>query len=139
MSSNSQHFGTPFYMQDKYTMRIVQGALIDPQFLDQFDAKVIEKFDNKDWDGLLEVSVTLDEVKAIQKQMIKHFRDPIPWYMDGYETNNRDKIIVAFGADDGEGGRVFTFDREDKKSFQKVADYAKSKGIPDEQIDFLEQ
>lgn len=69
--------------------------------------------------------------------MVKHYETPDPWYMDGHATDNMDEIICAFGADDGENGRIFIFQRNDKKTYQEIIDYAISKGIPKEQVDFL--
>ena len=33
---------------------------------------------------------------------------------DGYKENNKDERIVAFGVDDGEGGKIFEFNISDK-------------------------
>lgn len=59
--------------------------------------------------------------------------------MDGFTVDNKDEIICVFGADDGENGKIFIFERDDKKAFQEVKFYALSKGIPEEQIDFLDK
>lgn len=120
----------------KYVMRIIEGALTDPKFLDKFSPKKLEYFDDK-WKNLLEVDLTLDNIKEVQKMMVKHYEGPEPWYMDGQATDDKDEIICAFGADDGENGKIFKFKRDDKNAFQKVKEYALSKGIPEEEIDFL--
>ena len=123
----------------KYTIRIVKGALIHPAWLAQFNPRVIKKFENLNWDSLMEFELTLDEIKDAQKQMVKHYSDPTPWYMDGYAVWDHNCILVAFGADDGEGGRIFNFDRNDQGMFKKVVAYAFLKGIPKEQMDFLDE
>lgn len=110
-----------------------------PSVLDKFTPQVIENFDNPNWGELIEVELTLDEIKSVQKNMVRHYEDSTPWYMDGYEVGNRDKLLVAFGADDGEDGRIFQFDRSNRAAFNKVVEYARSKGIPEEQMDFLEK
>jgi hypothetical protein len=121
----------------KYKMRVVRGAFIDPSILDKLGAKTIENLERDAWISIDEVPATLEEVKEMQKQMTKHYDDPnIPWYMDGYKENNKNDLIVAFGADDGENGRIFEFGRGDKDKIQEVVDYGISKGIPKEQMDF---
>ncbi len=122
---------------DKYTINIVKGALMDPDALNKYNPKIIETFDDE-WECLLEVELGLDQIKDVQKNMVKHHENSTPWYMDGYLVKNEDKILVAFGADDGSNGKIFTFDRFDKETYQKMFEYALSVGIPKEQIDFLE-
>lgn len=120
----------------KYILRVIEGALIDPDILQNYSPRTIEKF-NDEWKSLIEVTVPFEDIPLIQKLMVKHYEDGTPWYMDGFEVDNHDKIICAFGADDGEGGRIFLFDRSDIEAFNKVKEYAVSKGIPKVQIDFL--
>ncbi|MDO8496259.1 MAG: hypothetical protein Q7S43_03245 [bacterium] len=120
----------------KYTMRIVEGSLLDPKSLDQFNPKKLEYFDDK-WKNLLGVDLDLGSIKETQKIMTKHYEGPEPWYMDGHLVGDPDEIICAFGADDGEGGRIFKFRRDDKKAFQEAKEYALSRGIPEEEFDFL--
>ncbi len=124
-------------MNTKYKMRVVRGAFIDLGFLDKLGAKTIENLGRDVWISVDEVSATLEEVRELQKQMVKHYDDPnIPWYMDGYKENDKNELVVAFGADDGEGGKVFEFRRDDKDKIKEVVDYGISKGIPKEQMDF---
>lgn len=69
--------------------------------------------------------------------MVRHYDDQKnPWYMDGYKEDNKDDLIVAFGADDGEGGKIFQFWRDNEGAIKEVVDYGLSKGIPKEQMDF---
>jgi len=118
-------------------MRVVRGAFLDQSILDRLGAKTIENLERDVWISIDEVPATLDQVKEMQKQMIKHYDDPnIPWYMDGYKENDKNDLIVAFGADDGEGGKIFQFRRDDKDKIKEVVDYGISKGIPKEQMDF---
>ena len=118
-------------------MRVVRGAFINPSILDELEAKTIESFEKDAWISIDEVSVTLRQIKELQGQMTKHYDDPnIPWYMDGYRENDKNELIVAFGADDGEGGRIFQLNRDAKNKIKEVIDYGISKGIPKEQMDF---
>ena len=45
-------------------------------------------------------------------------------------------MLVVFGTDDGEGGRIFMFDRGNKNKIDEISKYGISKGIPAEQMDF---
>jgi hypothetical protein len=122
----------------RYRMRVVRGAFLDQNILDKLEAKIIEKFDDGDyWISIDEVFVTLDQIKEMQKQMVKHYGDfNNPWYMDGEKEKDKNEVIVAFGTDDGEDGKIFQFERGDKVEIQKVREYGISKGIPREQMDF---
>ncbi len=123
--------------EPKYTIRVVRGAFVDPSVLDRLGAETIETLDRDAWVSIDKVSATLSEIQELQKQMVKHYDDPnTPWYMDGYREDDKDKLIVAFGADDGGGGRIFQFRRGDRDEIQEVVDYGTSKGIPKEQMDF---
>src|SRR3989344_7804775 len=100
----------------KYRMRVVRGAFLDPKILDNLGAKMIEKFERDEWIGIDEVVADLNQIKELQKAMVKHYDDTsIPWYMDGDGVEDKNDIIVAFGADDNEGGKVFQFRKDDKK------------------------
>lgn len=119
-------------------IRVVEGALIDKSCIAGFSQKTVEKFDDDpNWNQLLEVTVPFSQIKEIQNSMVKHYEDTVPWYMDGWLVNDKEIVICAFGADDGEGGKIFVFKRDNKKTYQEITDYAISKGIPKEQIDFL--
>ena len=121
----------------KYKMRVVRGAFTDSSILDKLGARTIENLERDVWISIDEVTVTLDDIKAMQKVMTKHYDDPnVPWYMDGYKEYDKEELIVAFGADDGENGKIFVFKRDDVKEIQKVVEYGISKGIPKEQMDF---
>src|SRR3990167_733100 len=122
-----------------YKIRVVRGAFINPEILDKLCAKCIEKFDRDEWIGIDEVIINYEQIKELQKQMVKHYDDTkVPWYMDGYGTEDKDDIVVAFGADDGEGGKIFEFNRKDGETVDATIKYAISKGIPKEQLNFLE-
>lgn len=121
----------------KYKIRVVRGAFVDPRVLDRLGARTIENLERDVWISIDEISATLNEVKELQKQMVKHYDDPnVPWYMDGNKEDDKNELIVAFGADDGEGGKIFQFRRDDKEKIKEVVDYGISKGIPKEQMDF---
>lgn len=123
--------------QTKYKMRVVRGAFKDPSVIIKLGFRVIEDLPGDDWISIGEVTTTLDQIKEMQKQMTKHYGDPnVPWYMDGNKENDKDDLIVAFGADDGEGGKIFQFRRDDRDKIKEVVEYGISKGIPAEQMDF---
>ncbi len=119
-------------------MRVVEGSLTDKSCIAGFPQKVLQIFaDDANWNQLLEISVPFSQIKEIQKAMIKHYDTSAPWYTDGWLANDKNTIICAFGADDGENGKIFVFKRDDKQTYQEITDYAVSKGIPKEQVDFL--
>lgn len=123
---------------EQCVMRVVEGALIDKSCIAGFPQKVLQIFaEDPNWNQLLEVTVPFSQIKEIQKAMIKHYEGPSPWYMDGWLASDKDTVICAFGTDDGEGGKIFVFRRDDKKTYQEITDYAVLKDIPKEQIDFL--
>lgn len=126
-------------MEQKYRMRVVRGAFVDPKILDDLGAKTIEKFEREEWIGIDEVICDLEQVKELQKAMVKHYDDiSIPWYMDGDGVEDKNNIIVAFGADDGKDGKIFQFKRGNKQATDEVVRYGISKGIPAEQMDFMD-
>ena len=118
---------------------MVRGAFVDPKILGDLGAKNIEKFERDEWIGIDEVIADLNQIKELQKAMIKHYDDTsVPWYMDGEALEDKNEVILAFGADDGEGGRIFQFRRDDKQAANETIKYGISKGIPAEQMDFLD-
>ena len=120
-------------------MRVIRGSFVDSSLLDKLGAKTIEKLDRSEWQSIDELVVSLEQIKELQKDMTRHYDDKtIPWYMDGYSPEDKNDMIVAFGADDGEGGKVFQFRRDDKKAVEGVIEYGISKGIPREQMDFMD-
>jgi len=119
-------------------MRVVEGSLFDPSVIDKFPNKVLENLGDDNWGNLIEVTMPFGAVKELQQKMVKHYEGPTPWYTDGRLQSNPEVVICAFGADDGEEGRIFVFNQGDKWSFQTVCDYGISKGIPKEQMDFLD-
>lgn len=123
--------------ETKYKMRVVRGAFIDQSILDKLGAEIIENLEGDNWISIEKVFATLEQVKELQKQMVKHYDDPdVPWYMDGYKEDDKNERIVAFGADDDENGKVFQFRIDNKDKIKEVVDYGISKGIPAEQMDF---
>ena len=122
-----------------YKIRVIRGAFTNPKILDDLDAKTIENVDRDEWISIDEVEIGMEEIKRLQKSMTRHYDDTdIPWYMDGYERDNKDKLILAFGADDGEGGKIFTLDKSDAKAIEEAVKYGVSKGIPARQMEFYE-
>ena len=124
-------------METKYKISLYQGSLSEVDMLERLDKTVIEKAQNK-WGDLVEVTVSMDELKNIQRLMVKHYDGPEPWYAFGYSVDDRNIIICAFGADDGSNGKIFVFRKnEDKKTYEEILEYGTSKGIPAEEMDFL--
>jgi len=124
-------------MVKKYYINVVEGSLIHREYLEKFKKRVLKNFGGR-WGRLFKFEATLGQIKEIQEIMTKHYEDSsVPWYLDGYEMNNLNKVICAFGRDDGEGGNLFLFDREDATAYQNIKDYGVSKGIPLKQMDFL--
>lgn len=124
---------------EQYKVRVVRGAFIDPSILDDLGARVIEKTERKEWVSIDELTTSLEGINKLQSQMTKHHdNNRVPWYLDGYSISDKDKCIVAFGADDGEDGKLFQFNIKDKETVNKIIDYGISKGIPREQLDWMD-
>lgn len=123
----------------KYKIRVIRGAFIDKSLLDSFKPVLIEKDSDPDWQSIEEIIVEMEDIKKLQESMVKHsLNSKAPWYLDGYEENDKDKMLVAFGSDDGENGKVFIFSRSDVDKIKEVQDYGVSKGIPANQMSFGE-
>lgn len=122
----------------KYIIRVVRGAFVKPEMLDRMESQLVEKLEG-DWQSIEKVVADLEQTKELQRNMTKHYTDvKIPWYMDGRGIDSKDDMIVAFGADDGEGGKIFQFKKDDKVQLSQCVEYGVSKGIPREQMDFME-
>jgi hypothetical protein len=133
------NFPTNKYVNQICIMRIVEGSLTDKSVLDGFPQKVLQKLEeNEKWGNLIEVELPFDKIKEIQKKMVKHYETSDPWYMDGFLSSDKNIIICAFGADNGEGGKIYVFNRNDKSAYEKVLNYGVSKGIPKEEMSFLD-
>ncbi|HBP00699.1 MAG: hypothetical protein UY41_C0018G0005 [Candidatus Moranbacteria bacterium GW2011_GWE1_49_15] len=123
----------------KYKIRVVRGAFINPVMLDSLGARTIEKLGCSEWQSIDEVVCDMEQIGELKKNMTRHFDDStVPWYMDGYGVEDVDEVIVVFGADDGEGGKIFEFRRGDQESLSEIVEYGISKGIPKEQMDFMD-
>jgi len=125
--------------ETKYKMRVVRGAFTSSVLLDSLEPRVIEKLEGDEWQSIESIIVTRDQIRNLQGLMVHHFEDnKNPWYMDGYDIENKDNKIVAFGGDDGEGGKIFQFKTGDQNSIDAVVKYGTSKGIPSGQMDFMD-
>lgn len=123
----------------RYKIRVIRGAFNNPDILDEFGSKIIQKTERAEWQSIEELVVDVNQIKDLQKAMTKHYDDTkVPWYMDGYSVEDKNDYVVAFGADDGEGGKLFLFKLNDKDALSEVVDYGISKGIPKEQMDFMD-
>lgn len=120
-------------------MRVVRGAFVDPGLLDSLNARMIEKIESSEWISIDEVVCDLEQIRDLQRNMVRHYDDvSVSWYMDGRGEDDQDDVIVAFGADDGNDGKIFQFRRDDRDAVAEVVKYGISKGIPKEQMDFME-
>lgn len=124
-------------MEAAYKIYLYRGALIDQEYLNGLTVKVKRTSKNPNWGDWLEIIVDKKQFRKIQENLIKHYSGPEPWYTYGFNIEDPSKVIVGFGADDGEGGKVFEFDKKDEDSYQKMVDYGVSKGIPAWVMDFL--
>ncbi|MFC1598742.1 hypothetical protein ACFL2U_01915 [Patescibacteria group bacterium] len=123
-------------MKKQYKICLFVGSLIDNACITDLPQHIIKPA-NDNWGNLIELEVDLDKIKEIQKNMVKHYSDPVPWYLDGQLIDDEKQRICAFGADDGQGGRIFKFNKKDLDKYQEVIDYGLSVGIPLKEIDFL--
>jgi len=125
-------------METKFKISLYEGSLTNADILKKLGKSIIERAQNK-WGDLIEVIVSIDELKHIQRLMVKHYDDPTPWYAYGSSLDDSDKIVCAFGADDGSNGKIFIFrKKEDKKTYDEILAYGALKGIPAEEMDFLQ-
>ena len=136
----SEQFISESKKEQLYSMNIIKGSLLNARILNKFKPVIIEKWDDEpEWIALIRITCTLNDANHIKKQMVKHYEnDKIPWYMDGWELNNMNERVVIFGYDDGSRGKVFLFNVKDKRNYNACIKYGLSKGIPKEQLDFLE-
>lgn len=111
---------------------------MDTSFLKDVPHRFLMEFSDPNWGRLIEAELSIGEVGEVQTQMIKHYEEKYPWFMEGNLVEDPNVVICAFGADDEEGGRVFIFDRNDKNALRDCIEYGKAQGIPDKQMDFLE-
>lgn len=124
-------------MKRKFKITLYEGSLIDKRKLNKFNPTLIEKGQTK-WGNLIEITLSIDELKEIQREMTKHYEGPEPWYTFGYSVVNPNELICAFGSDDGNGGKIFMFKKSEKREYEKVLKYGVSKGIPKDEMDFLQ-
>ncbi|OGK29536.1 hypothetical protein A3B02_02325 [Candidatus Roizmanbacteria bacterium RIFCSPLOWO2_01_FULL_42_14] len=123
-------------LQSWYKIILYSGSLTDQKVLNLYPHKVKRQLKNPNWGNVVEVYVNQDQLKDIQKAMVKHYTGPEPWYASG-QNLNADEAICAFGADDGENGKVFIFHFDDMDAYRRVLKYGESKGIPRKVMDFL--
>lgn len=124
--------------QTKYKIRVIRGAFINPVLLDDLGSVLIEKISDPNWQSIEALVVTLDQIKDLQKDMIKHYGNDTPWYLDGYDIENKNNMVVAFGSDDNEDGKIFKFNRSNREEISSIQSYGVLKGIPVQQMDFSE-
>ena len=120
-----------------YKIRLFTGSLLNPSILGNYTTKILEISSNKNWGKLVEVIVPFGEIGKIQKEMVKHYDDPVPWYFDGESVQDEAENICGFGSDDGDGGKLFVFDKGDLETYSNILVYGINCGIPIEVMDFL--
>lgn len=120
--------------EQRFIINIYKGSLINFHVLK--DCRIIEKkkLENKNWIEELNLICKLKTIKKIQKVMIKHYEDSTPWFLYGNRLFNDNIKICAFGADDGENGKIFIFNKNDKNKYIELVNYARSKEIVKEVI-----
>lgn len=126
-----------FLSNQKYKVRLIKGSFKSHKLIERLNPKILEIL-NDELVSINEVIVDLFEIRELQKEMTRHYSNVnVPWYMDGVDVENNN-IIVAFGSDDGEGGKIFQFLKNDEDKINEVIEYGLSKGIPKEQMDFMD-
>ncbi|HUC96493.1 MAG TPA: hypothetical protein VMR16_02385 [Candidatus Saccharimonadales bacterium] len=121
-----------------YSVGLYEQALINKSILKDLNVKrLINRVDPR-WGDFIKVDLSLRQIREIQNVLIKHYDDAsIPWYLVGSDLNDKKELIVAFGADDGDGGRLFQFRKDDIDKYSEVVRYGIAKGIPESVINFL--
>lgn len=128
---------------EKFKITVYENSLLDKSILTSLNPVIIEKAHDDEvtqrrWGDLVEITVSLSDLIIIQKNMVYHFEGPEPWYTYGYSINDIDKIVCAFGIDDGNNGKVFIFSKKrDKNIYEDIIKYGEEKGIPKDVMDFL--
>jgi len=121
----------------KYRMTIIEKSLVNKASLNKYKPKKGKLID-KEWGHYIYVVLTIKEIKKVQTMIVNHWKgEEAPWYIDGYDINDKNEIIIAFGADDGNKGKIFQFNIKDKKANKKFIQYGLSLGIPLEQLDVV--
>ncbi|NLC31065.1 MAG: hypothetical protein GX765_03370 [Candidatus Moranbacteria bacterium] len=128
---------------EKFKITVYDNSLLDKTILTKFNPIIVRKahddeLTQKHWGNLIEIVVSLSDLNLVQKNMVHHFDGPEPWYTYGYSMKDNDKIVCAFGADDGNNGKVFIFSKnKDKNIYEDIIKYGEEKGIPKDVMNFL--
>lgn len=122
--------------EQRFRINIYKGSLKNFDVLK--DCRIIEKKTLENTNRIEELNLIckLKTIKKIQKVMINHYEDSTPWFLYGNRLHNDDIKVCAFGYDDGENGKIFIFNKDDKTKYGELINYAKSKGIPEHLIVF---
>ena len=105
-----------------YKGTIIENSLEDKNILK--DLKVTKNYQIEDW-ILDDVLVTEEQIKNLGKYM-----NDGPWYMHFWQKGN-DKVKVVFK------DKIFMIDYSDKNTWNEAISHGKSRGISEEQLDFL--
>lgn len=104
-----------------YQGTIIENSLSDKTILE--NVKITKSYKVKDW--------SLNDVLVNKKQIEKlgEYLNDDPWYMHFWQSGN-DDVIVVFK------DKIFRIKYSNKTTWREAVEYGKSRGIPEEQLDF---
>ena len=111
-------------MNKDYTGIVVEESLNDNRVLNKLDIKKIRISDDEDAEDrwhMYEVMVEEKEIMELSKHIIGD------WYMHFWKNR---EIIAVFK------DKTFTFNYDDKNTWNEVLKYGRKIGIPEEELDF---
>jgi hypothetical protein len=104
-----------------YQGTVVENSLENKEVLKKI--KITKNYNQEDW-MLHDVEVSNKEIEELNKALADG-----PWYMNFWKKDG-DEMIVVFKE------RTFKMKASDKTTWNEAIEYGKSKGIPEEQLDF---
>lgn len=111
----------PSLGKQMYRGTIVENSLRDKKVLDEL--KIIKKYQDEDW-TLHDVIVSGEKIGKIGENLADG-----PWYMDFWKEEGDEGTVVF-------KDKSFQIKSSDKSTWTEAIEYGKSKGIPEEQLDF---
>ena len=112
-------------MDKEYTGIIIEESFDDNRIINQLNVSKIHISGDenpKDRWHLYQVHLMKEEIQLLSEHMIE------TWYMHFWNGTN---VIAVFT-----GNNVFEFNYDDKSTWNKVLEYGRSVGIPEEQLNF---
>ena len=113
----------PSLGKQTYRGTIVENSLRDKKVLDEL--RIIKKYQDEDW-TLHDVIVSGEKISKLSDSLVDG-----PWYMDFWKEDGSEGIIVF-------KDKSFIIKSSDKSTWKEAIEYGKSKGIPEEQLDFMD-